>query len=114
MHAIKKKMSYLHYKKNIIKYLLYRQDMNRDYSLLYLHVLTRKERKKIYLRSKIISLDYQNNYIGNSNIMSNNVKSFYILIASLSVLNYVDSPTKLFLELYLAKLLNASPKSFFP
>jgi len=45
--------------------------------------------------------------------MNNNVKSFYILIASLSVLNYFDSSTKLFLELYLAKFLNALSKPFF-
>jgi len=42
-------------------------------------------------------LDYHNNYIGISNIMSNSIKSFDVLTTSLSVLyNYFNDPTKLF------------------
>jgi len=44
----------------------------------------------------------------------NAAKTFNILIISLNVLyNYLDSP-KLFLGLYLAKLLNTLAKLFFP
>jgi len=54
----------------------------------------------------------QNNYVGNSRMMSN-AKNFDIL-ATLSVLhNYFDGLTKLFLNLYLAKFLDISAKSFF-
>jgi len=42
-------------------------------------------------------------------------KVFDILTTSLSVLhNYFDGPTKLFSDLYLAKFLDSSAKSFFP
>jgi len=45
---------------------------------------------------KIILLDYQNDYVGRSSIMSNAVKSFDILATSLSVIhNYFDGLTKL-------------------
>jgi len=50
-------------------------------------------------------------------MMSNIAKSFDILanLYNLSSLyNYFDSPTKLFLELYLSKFFNTSAKSFFP
>jgi len=47
---------------------------------------------------KIILLDHQNNYVGNSSIMSNAAKSFDILTTNLSVLhNYFDSPTIIFI-----------------
>jgi len=46
--------------------------------------------------------------------MSNAAKNFDILATSLSVLhNYFDSPTKLFLDPYVAKFLATSAKSFF-
>jgi len=41
-------------------------------------------------------------------------KNFDILATSLSILhNYFNSPTKLFLDLYLAEFLDTSTKSFF-
>jgi len=45
---------------------------------------------KLELDLKIIILDHQNNYVGNSSIMSNAAKSFDILITTLSVLHYFD------------------------
>jgi len=46
-------------------------------------------------------------------MMSNAVKSF--ISTNLSVLhNYCDSSTELFSDLYLAKFLHTSAKSFFP
>jgi len=48
-------------------------------------------------------------------MMSNAAKSFDILGISLSVLhNHFNNPTKLFSNLYLAKFLDTSAKSFFP
>jgi len=62
---------------------------------------------------KIILLDHQNNFVGTLKIMSIAAKNF-ILTTSLSVLhNYFDSSTKLFSNLYLAKFLGISAKSFF-
>jgi len=56
-------------------------------------------------------LNYQDNYIGHSSMMSNATKS--CLATSLSVLhNYFNSQTKLFLDLYLTKFLDTS-KLFF-
>jgi len=50
-------------------------------------------------------------YVKNSNMTA---KSFDILTTSLSVLhNYFDGPIKLFSNLYLAKFLDFSAKSFF-
>jgi len=64
---------------------------------------------------KIITLNHQNNNVGHSNIMSNIVKNFDILATSLSILhNYFDGLIKLFLDLYLAKFLDALAKLFFP
>jgi len=48
----------------------------------------------------LILLDYENYFVGRSNIMSN-AKSFGITAISLSVLpDYVDSLTELFSDLY--------------
>jgi len=48
--------------------------------------------------------NYQNNYVRNSNMMSNAAKNVDILITSLSILyNYFDRSIKLFSYLYLAK-----------
>jgi len=59
-------------------------------------------------------LNYQNNYVENSSVMSNAAKNFDILATSLNILyNYFDNPTKLFLNLNLVKFLNTSAKSFF-
>jgi len=53
-------------------------------------------------------------YVENLSVMSNAVKSFDILAASLNILyNYFDNPTKLLSSLYLAKFLDISAKSFF-
>ena len=64
----------------------------------------------IDLDLKIISLDSQNNYVGNSNMMSNAAKYFDILVISLSILHLtnilINILTKLFLDLYLAKFLD--------
>jgi len=47
-------------------------------------------------------------------VMSNVAKNFDILVASLIVLhNYFDNSTKSFSDLYLAKFLDTSAKSFF-
>jgi len=45
---------------------------------------------------------------------SNSTKNFDILATSLSVVIIIDSPTKLFSNLYLAKFLDTSAKSLFP
>jgi len=57
-------------------------------------------------------LDFQNNYVERLGIMNNVVKNFeQFLTISLSVLyNYFNSVTKLFSNLYLAKLLNILAK----
>jgi len=48
-------------------------------------------------------------------MMHNATKNFDILAISLNVLhNYFNDPTKLFSDLYLAKFLDVSVKSFFP
>jgi len=63
-----------------------------------------------------IVLNYQNYYVGRLSylLMSNAVKSFDVLATSLHVLhNYFDGLTKLFSDLYLAKFLDISTKSFF-
>jgi len=67
--------------------------------------------KKFRYKSKNI---YENNYIGHSaSITSKVIKSFDILLTSLSVLyKYSEDSTKLFADLYLAKFLNASVKPF--
>jgi len=58
-------------------------------------------------------LDHQNNYVGNSSMMSNAAKNVDILTISLNVLhNYFDSSLKLFSNL--VKFLDTSAKSFFP
>jgi len=72
------------------------------------------EEFKIWLdtNQKIIFLDHQNNFVETSKIM-NNAKNFVILPTNSSVLhNYFDSSIK-FSDLYLAKILNLSVKSFF-
>ena len=62
---------------------------------------------------KIISLDYQNNCMEYLNINDcNAVKSFNSLI-SLSILHNLMVQIKVLLNLYLAKFLNISAKSFF-
>jgi len=64
---------------------------------------------------KIMLLNCQNNYVARSSIISNAAKNFDVLATSLSVPhNYHDDPTGLFSDLYLAKFLDASAKSFFP
>jgi len=61
---------------------------------------------------KIIILDHQNNYVGNSSIMSNTTKNLDILATSLSVLhNYFDSQIKLFLDLI---KFSGTAKQYFP
>jgi len=56
----------------------------------------------IYTDLKIILLDYLNNYVVISSMMSNIVKSFDIRAVSLNVLhNYFSDLTKLFLDPYL-------------
>jgi len=50
---------------------------------------------------KIIMLAHQNNYVGNSSMMSNAAKNLDIL----ALHNYFDGPIKLFSSLYLAKFL---------
>jgi len=60
---------------------------------------------------KIILLDHQNNYTGNSRMMSNAAKNFDILATSLN--NYFDSLIKIFSDLYLVKFSDISAKSFF-
>jgi len=55
-------------------------------------------------------LDYQNNYVGNLNMMNNAAKSFDILATSSSILHNFDSLTKLFSDLYLAKFSDTSAK----
>jgi len=50
-----------------------------------------------------------------SSMMNNAAKSFDIVSTNLSVLhNYCGSSTKLLSDLYLAKFLHTSAKSFFP
>jgi len=58
-------------------------------------------------------MEYQNNYAERSSIMSNAAKNFDILATS-GLHNYFDGPTKLFSDLYPAKFLNISVKSFLP
>jgi len=62
----------------------------------------------ILLKNLKIYIHIQNNSVGNPSMMSNAIKSFDILVISLSVLqyNYFDSLTKLFSYLYLAKILD--------
>jgi len=65
---------------------------------------------------KIILLDYQNNYVGNSEMMSNVAKNLIILTISLNVLhNYLILLIliKLFSDLYLIKFLDTSTKHDF-
>jgi len=50
---------------------------------------------------KIIMLAHQNNYVGNSSMMSNAAKNLDILVLH----NYFDGPIQLFSDLYLAKFL---------
>jgi len=58
-------------------------------------------------------LDYQNNYVENSRMMSNTLNNFDILAIILNVLyNYFDNSIKLFSDLYLAKFLDFLTKSF--
>jgi len=55
-----------------------------------------------YTDLKIILLDYQNNYVRRSNIMSNAAKSLDVLATSLSVLhNYFDDSLTIFSDPYL-------------
>jgi len=60
-------------------------------------------------------LNFQNNYVERLSINDNAAKSFNILAINLSVLhNYSDSPNKIiFLNLYLAKILDIAAKPFF-
>jgi len=63
---------------------------------------------------KIILLVHQNNFVGTLKIKSNTVKNFDNLTTDLSVLhNHFDSLTKLLFDLYPAKILDLSAKSFF-
>jgi len=55
---------------------------------------------------KIILLKYQNNCVGILSMMSNAARSFDILAINLSVYNYFNNLTKLFLSLYLTKFLD--------
>jgi len=59
---------------------------------------------------KIILLDHQNNYTGNSRMISNAAKHFDIL-AKLN--NYFDNLIKIFSDLYLVKFSDISAKPFF-
>ena len=76
----------------------------------------KKQFAKVSKNLKIILLDHKNNYIKNSNIISNVAKYFDSLVISLSLLhNYFDSLIKLsdkFSDLYSAKFLNTSAKLF--
>jgi len=64
---------------------------------------------------KIILLNHQNNFVGILKILNNAAESFDILAISLSVLrNYFDGLTKLFSDLYPAKIWDLSAKLFFP
>jgi len=58
----------------------------------------------------MILLDYQNNYVGNSNMMSNVGKNFDIFNIQFLNVPYIY----LFLNLYLAKFFNILAKLFFP
>jgi len=67
-----------------------------------------------HLDLKIILLDHQNNYIKSLSIDSNAAKSFNILTSiRASYITILMIQTKLFLDLYLAKFLDTSAKSFF-
>jgi len=58
-------------------------------------------------------LNYQNNYVEISNMMSNAAKSFDVLAIGLNVLhNYFDSPNYFQICIYLN--FYTSPKLFFP
>jgi len=64
-----------------------------------------------YTDLKIILLNHENNYVGNSSIMSKAVKNLDVLEITLSILyNYFDCPTK-FSDLYLVKLIRYLDKS---
>jgi len=78
------------------------------------HFLLKYLKVQLAIYLKLISLDYQNNYVERLNINDiNAVKSFNIPATSLSVLhNYFD--LKLCLDLYLAKFLETSAKPFYP
>ena len=53
----------------------------------------------------MILLDHQNNYVGNSSMINNAVKSFDILATNLNVLhNHFDDPTKLFSDICLVEV----------
>jgi len=58
-------------------------------------------------------LNYENNYVEYSSVMSNVAKRYDILIINLSVLhNYFKNLTKLFSDLHLAKFLDKQNRSF--